>query len=76
MRLICCERGRDRRSISQIGTVVLVRKRDFGGTSDSRGLNPGRIVAVATNARHTGRPRASLTRRVKQELRILIPECR
>ena len=30
-----------------------VRQRDFGGTSGSRGLTPGRIVAVATNARQT-----------------------
>ena len=63
------------RSISEIGTAVLERQRDFGGTSGSRGLTPERIVAVAANARQTGRSRASWTRRGKQELRISIPEC-
>ena len=61
-------------SISWVGTAVLVRQRDFGGTSGFRGLTPGRIVAVATNARQNGRPGASWTRRRKQELRISIPE--
>ena len=76
MRLIYCGDGRDRRSISQIGTAVLIRRqRDFGGTSGSRGLTPGRIVAVATNARQTERSGASWTRRGNQELRISIPEC-
>ena len=54
MRKICCGDGRDRRSISEIGTAVLVRQRDFGGTSGSSGLTPGRIVAVATNAQQPG----------------------
>ena len=59
--------------ISEIGTAVLVRQCDFGGTSGSRGLTPGRTVAVA--ARQTGRSRASWTRRGKQELRTSIPAC-
>ena len=37
--------------ISWIGTAGMVRQCDFGGTSGSRGLATGRIVAVATNAR-------------------------
>ena len=39
-----------------------MRQRDFGGTSGSRGLTPGRNMAVATNARQTGRAGASWTR--------------
>ena len=36
-----------------------MRQRDFGGTSGFRGLAPEKIVAVATNARQTGKAGAS-----------------
>ena len=62
VRLICCGDGRDRRSIFWVGTAVLVRQRDFEGTSGFRGLTPGRMVVVATNARQSGRPGASWTK--------------
>ena len=43
--------------------LVLVRQRDFGRTSGSRGLTPGRNVAVATNARQAaGQGRLELDR--------------
>ena len=57
VKLICCGDGRVKRSISYIGTAVMVRQRDFGGTSGSRELNPGSIVTVATDARQTSRQR-------------------
>ena len=76
MKLICCGDGRDRRSISHVGEAVLVRLRDFGGTSGFGGLTPGRIGAVATNVRQGGRAGACWTRPRKQELRISIPEWR
>ena len=39
-----------------------MRERDFGGMSCSRGLTPGRTVAVATNTRQTSKAGASWTR--------------